>query len=163
MSAFNFRKVFALVFVLGGLAVVCLGSWEIFLQRGQEPVEGAGRLAEAGSRGVTDVPEVPEAPEEDPAEEAAGLVMTASYYGPGLEGLPTASGEIFDPEKRTAAHKSLPLGTELLVKRGDESVKVIVNDRGPYIAGRELDLSEGAAEEIGLIGPGEDEVEVILV
>jgi rare lipoprotein A len=89
--------------------------------------------------------------------------MTASYYGYALAGLPTASGEPFNPEEYTAAHKSLPLGTELLVKHNDEAVKVTVNDRGPYIAGRELDLSVGAAQEIGLTGPGEDQVEVILL
>lgn len=89
-----------------------------------------------------------------------GRTMEASYYGHELEGSPTASGEPFDPEGYTAAHKSLPLGTELRVSRGDESVRVTVNDRGPYVAGRDLDLSLAAAREIGLTGQAEAPVRV---
>ena len=76
--------------------------------------------------------------------------MVASYYGYSLEGEPTASGEPFDPEGYTAAHKRLPLGTELSVSYGGESVRVVVNDRGPYVGGRDLDLSLAAAREVGL-------------
>lgn len=86
--------------------------------------------------------------------------MYASYYGRELEGSPTASGEPFDPEGYTAAHKSLPLGTQLRVSRGGESVRVTVNDRGPYVAGRDLDLSLAAAREIGLTGVAEAPVRV---
>ncbi len=86
--------------------------------------------------------------------------MDASYYGHELEGSPTASGEPFDPEGLTAAHKTLPLGTRLKVSRGGESVKVTVNDRGPYVAGRDLDLSLAAAREIGLTGAAEAPVRV---
>jgi rare lipoprotein A len=83
-------------------------------------------------------------------EHAATKVGLASWYGPGFEGQPTASGEIFNPHGFTAAHNSLPLGTELVVSYGGRSVKVTVNDRGPYSGGRELDLSQGAAEYLGL-------------
>lgn len=86
--------------------------------------------------------------------------MDASYYGHELAGSPTASGEPFDPERFTAAHKTLPLGTRLKVSRGGESVKVTVNDRGPYVAGRDLDLSLAAAREIGLTGAAEAPVRV---
>lgn len=86
--------------------------------------------------------------------------MVASYYGYELAGLPTASGELFDPEGYTAAHKTLPLGTQLEVNYGGSSVTVTVNDRGPYIAGRDLDLSEAAAETIGLTAAGADAVQV---
>jgi rare lipoprotein A len=89
------------------------------------------------------------------AQTKAGL---ASWYGPGFEGQPTASGEIFDPHGFTAAHKTLPLGTELVVKYGGRSVEVVVNDRGPYSGGRELDLSQGAAEYLGLTYAGVDYV-----
>jgi rare lipoprotein A len=92
----------------------------------------------------------------DRAEARTGL---ASWYGPGFEGLPTASGEPFDPYGYTAAHKTMPLGTELLVSYGRRSVQVTVNDRGPYVGGRDLDLSQGAAEYIGLTRAGVDYVE----
>ncbi len=93
-------------------------------------------------------------------EEARAEAMVSSWYGPGLEGNLTASGEIFDPyNDYTAAHPYLPMGTELEVCYETCTV-VRVNDRGPYGDGRELDLSQAAAEEIGLIFAGVDVVEV---
>lgn len=89
-----------------------------------------------------------------------GDVMVASYYGYELAGSPTASGEPFNPEGYTAAHKTMPLGTELQVSYGSSSVNVVVNDRGPYVAGRDIDLSQGAAEAIGLTAAGSAPVEV---
>jgi 3D (Asp-Asp-Asp) domain-containing protein len=86
--------------------------------------------------------------------------MVASYYGYELAGSPTASGEPFDPTAYTAAHKTMPLGTQLQVDYGGNSVTVTVNDRGPYIAGRDLDLSQAAAETIGLTAAGADAVQV---
>ncbi len=74
----------------------------------------------------------------------------ASYYGAGFSGKKTASGEIYDPEDLTAAHRTLPFGTKLKVTYGDKSVVVRVNDRGPYHNSRELDLSERA---FGLLAP----------
>lgn len=76
----------------------------------------------------------------------------ASYYGPNFHGKKTASGEIFDMYKMTCAHRTLPFGTELLVTnpKNKKSVKVRVNDRGPFIKGVILDLSMGAAKKIGL-------------
>ena len=89
--------------------------------------------------------------------------MVSSYYGYELAGSPTASGVPFDPTAYTAASKTLPLGTQLLVSYGGNSVVVTVNDRGPYVAGRDLDLSQGAAEAIGLtaVGYGVVDVQVI--
>ena len=92
----------------------------------------------------------------DRAEAREGL---ASWYGPGFKGLPTASGEPFDPQGYTAAHKTLPLGTNLVVNYGGRSVEVTVNDRGPYAGARELDLSRAAARDIGLTRAGVDYVE----
>ncbi len=85
--------------------------------------------------------------------------MLASWYGPGFEGLPTATGEPYDPYGYTAAHKTLPFGTELLVSYEGNSVEVTINDRGPYVGDRELDLSQGAAQALGFIEPGVDYVE----
>src|ERR687897_1101848 len=96
----------------------------------------------------------------DRAEARDGL---ASWYGPGFEGLPTASGEPFDPYGFTAAHRTLPLGTDLVVSYGGRSVQVTVNDRGPYVGGRELDLSQGAAEYLGLTHAGVDYVDYYAV
>ena len=92
----------------------------------------------------------------DRAEAKDGL---ASYYGSEVAGQPTASGEPFNPYGFTAAHKTLPLGTDLVVSYGGRSVEVTVNDRGPYVGGRELDLSQGAAEYLGLTHAGVDYVE----
>jgi len=89
---------------------------------------------------------------------AAGT-MLASWYGPGFHGRTTANGERYDMHGNTAAHKTLRFGTKLRVCY-QRCVDVVVNDRGPYIGARELDLSYGAAKTIGLIGPGVANVEV---
>ena len=86
--------------------------------------------------------------------------MLASYYGRELEGQPMADGRPFDADGYTAAHKSLPFGTKLEVSYEGESVRVTVTDRGPYVAGRDLDLSLAAAQKIELTGPGEAPVRV---
>ncbi len=77
----------------------------------------------------------------------------ASYYG-SESGARTASGARYNPMGLTAAHRSLPFGTKLKVTHGDRSVVVTVNDRGPFIRGRVLDLSKGAANAIGLTSRG---------
>ena len=96
-------------------------------------------------------------------QQAGGELWIASYYGYGHEGNPTASGEPFVAEGYTAAHKTLPFGTQLRVGYGGNSTVVTVNDRGPYTEGRDLDLSQGAAETIGLTGPGVAPVEVTVL
>lgn len=78
----------------------------------------------------------------------------ASYYGNELAGRRTASGARFNPGGMTAAHRSLPFGTKLRVTHGGRSVIVTVNDRGPFVRGRVLDLSKGAAQAIGMTGRG---------
>jgi rare lipoprotein A len=77
----------------------------------------------------------------------------ASYYG-NEAGSKTASGQRFNQNAMTAAHRTLPFGTKLKVTHGDRSVVVTINDRGPFIRGRVLDLSTGAARAIGLTGAG---------
>lgn len=80
----------------------------------------------------------------------------ASYYNDYFTGKTTASGEKYDPNKLTAAHKSLPIGTMIKVTNldNDKSVIVRVNDRGPYVKGRILDLSKSAAIQLGIIMSG---------
>ena len=85
--------------------------------------------------------------------------MVASYYGGRHHGRLTANGERFNQHGMTAAHKTLPFGTRLRVCL-QGCVVVRVNDRGPYIRGRSLDLSSGAAREIGLTARGVGRVEV---
>ena len=77
----------------------------------------------------------------------------ASYYG-NESGSKTASGARFNQNAMTAAHRSLPFGTKLRVTHGGRSVVVTINDRGPFIRGRVLDLSTGAARAVGLTGAG---------
>ena len=77
----------------------------------------------------------------------------ASYYG-NESGNKTASGQRMNASAMTAAHRSLPFGTKLRVTHGERSVVVTINDRGPFIRGRVLDLSTGAARAIGLTGAG---------
>ena len=94
------------------------------------------------------------------AKSAGAEEVLASWYGPGYYGLPTASGEPYDASGYTASHKTLPFGTELEVTYGGKSILVTVNDRGNFPGERELDLSQAAAQELGLTGPGVDHVEV---
>ena len=85
--------------------------------------------------------------------------MLASWYGPGFHGRTTANGERYDMHGLTAAHKTLPFGTKLEVCY-QRCTTVRINDRGPFIGARELDLSYGAAQAVGLVAPGVANVEV---
>lgn len=89
----------------------------------------------------------------------------ASWYGPGFAGRPTASGEPFRPGRRTCAHPDLPFGTVLRVERLDTGarVRVVVNDRGPFVHGRVVDLSRRAARRLGMIDDGLARVELTVV
>jgi rare lipoprotein A len=84
----------------------------------------------------------------------------ASFYG-NESGSKTASGQRFNQNAMTCAHRSLPFGTKLRVSHGGRSVVVTVNDRGPFVRGRVLDLSKGAARVLGLDGIGQVTAEVI--
>ncbi|MBI5408444.1 MAG: septal ring lytic transglycosylase RlpA family protein [Nitrospirae bacterium] len=88
--------------------------------------------------------------------------ITASWYGQDFHGRPTSSGERYDMYGMTCAHKTMDFGTKLRVTNPDtdQSVDVIVNDRGPFIDGRDLDLSYGAAREIGFANKGVGEVKI---
>ena len=86
----------------------------------------------------------------------------ASYYGNEFNGRKTASGQEFDKNKLTAAHKTLPFGTVVTVKNvsNGQTVKVTITDRGPYAKGRIIDLSEKAASSIGMINQGVAQVQL---
>ena len=83
-------------------------------------------------------------------------VGIASWYGQEFHGRPTSSREVFDMNDMTAAHRTLPFGTHVMVTNleNDRSVVVRINDRGPFVRGRIIDLSYAAARVLGLIGPG---------
>ena len=89
----------------------------------------------------------------------------ASYYGPGFDGKKTASGEIFNQNDFTCAHRTFPFGTKLKVVRKDTGASVIVrvNDRGPFAHKRILDLSVAAAKKIGLDKAGHAKVTATVV
>jgi len=93
-----------------------------------------------------------------PVPPAAGLeeVGFASWYGAPHQGRRTASGEVFDMNQLTAAHRTLPFGTRLLVTNRDtsQSAELRVNDRGPFVQGRILDVSYAAARQLGAVGAG---------
>lgn len=88
------------------------------------------------------------------------MSIIASYYSYAFKGKTTANMEIFDPAEMTAAHKHLPFGTCLLVKYKGRSVIVRINDRGPYIWGRSLDLSHGAAKVLDMEKVGVAQVDI---
>lgn len=94
--------------------------------------------------------------------EIVKLEATASYYGDEFQGRPTSSGELFDMNAFTAAHKTLPFGTMLEVTNLANGKKVIVrvNDRGPFVDTRELDISKAAAAKIGMLETGTARVSI---
>ena len=134
------RIALRLVLILAALAPAC-----------------ASRSAPSGSRPIQEIPPSPGWAEQ-------GI---ASWYGgrDGFEGKPTASGEIYDSSLLTAAHRELPLGSVVDVTNLDngKTVRVRINDRGPFVFGRVIDLSRAAAREIGLIGPGVGSVRLTVV
>jgi rare lipoprotein A len=100
---------------------------------------------------------LPPAPAQKPASpRPKAQVGLASWYGPDHNGRVTASGAIFDAGKLTAAHRSLPFNTHVKVTnlRNGKSVDVVINDRGPGVKGRAIDLSQRAARQLGMAGKG---------
>ena len=100
----------------------------------------------------------PSSAEAQPKTKAGAHVQSgkASWYGPGFHGKRTASGERFNTNDLTAAHRTLPFGTRVRVvnKSTGRSVVVRINDRGPYAHGRVIDLSRASAQAIGILGVG---------
>jgi len=93
------------------------------------------------------------------------IVGLASWYGQRHQGHATASGEIYDVNKLTAAHRTFPFGTRLRVTNVENgrSVVVRVNDRGPWVNDRILDVSQAAAKALGMIGEGVTRVEIVVL
>lgn len=100
-----------------------------------------------------------------PLSKADGFVQygKASWYGGEFHGHPTANGETYDMNKKTAAHKTLPMGTyvKVLNLSNNKHCVVRINDRGPFVKGRIIDLSYAGAKEVDLIGPGVADVRIV--
>ena len=109
----------------------------------------------AGSPRFTSRDRTPDLSVREP-EPASGLAGIASYYADEFNGRKTASGEVYDMNDMTAAHRTLPFGTKVKVTNVDtgKSVVVRINDRGPFKDDRVIDLSLGAAKQLGLISMG---------
>lgn len=132
----------------------------------EAPAESAElpRFVPAETESVPVVQAISETPAEAVTEAARALSGgVASWYGPGFAGRKTASGERFDPSQYTAAHRTLPFGSKVRVTRGNRSVVVRINDRGPFTGGRVIDLSQAAAEDLGIRGAGSGQVELALL
>ncbi|MFZ7125863.1 MAG: septal ring lytic transglycosylase RlpA family protein [Desulfobacterales bacterium] len=102
-----------------------------------------------------------------PIPDASGFQQrgTASWYGEPFHGRRTSSGEIYDMYGLTAAHKTLPMGTMVRVRnlQNGQNLDVRINDRGPFVHGRVIDLSYGAARKLGVVGPGTAPVEIAAI
>lgn len=87
----------------------------------------------------------------------------ASWYGHEFQGQETASGEVFDPKKMTAAHPSLPMGTKVEVTNleNNKKAEVKINDRGPFVEGRVIDISPVAAKKLGMVKKGTAKVKIV--
>ena len=119
----------------------------------------------APEAGAVDLTEIAIPTEEPRAQESAIASGNASYYGRKFHGRRTASGEAFDMNQLTAAHRTLPFGSLVRVTNpaNGRSVVVRINDRGPFSGHRVIDLSRAAAEEIGLVARGHGPVQLALV
>lgn len=133
----------------------------------EAPIAAAAAVSEIGATAPADAitvsrPVVQALPVQEEPEFEHLASGRASYYGAQFAGAHTASGDIFDPEALTAAHRTLPFGTQVQVTNpaNGESVVVTINDRGPFHGNRIIDLSKAAAREIGLIRHGSGVVEL---
>lgn len=98
-------------------------------------------------------------------DEATTQTGMASWYGPGFQNKKTASGERYDQNAMTAASRTLPLGTRVRVTnlKNEKTVEVTINDRGPYVGDRIIDLSKAAARKLGLLNPGTARVRIDVI
>ena len=157
---------------LGAVALVLAFTLGFFAVEETQPDPVLIGKGKAGVNGF-DTTQVAQQTPQEPAEREASADAPgqdigsgeASYYGDELAGRPTASGETFNPGGLTAAHRTLPMGSRVRVTNvnNGKSVVVRVNDRGPFAKRRVIDLSEGAARRIGMLGAGTAMVRMELV
>jgi len=156
------RFLFPLLLLILCAAASCAGPRESF--KWPPPPEKKTVVIPPGKLGPGFKPYVINGERYYPLPDSQGFVQTgeASWYGRKFHGRPTASGETYDMYQKTAAHKTLPLGTyvRVLNLRNRKQTVARVNDRGPFMKGRIIDLSYAAARDIGLVGPGLAKVRV---
>ncbi len=145
------KKILTALVMLTGLVFAACGA------RTVQPGASSTYYPQAGASSTTTNSRKP--------EHSFSSHVVASWYGPGYAGRRTATGEVFDPNKFTAASKTLPLGSIVRVTnvRNGRSVDVRINDRGPVARGRSVDLSPAAAKKIGLTKDGVDRVRITMV
>lgn len=159
-----------LIIAIATLAAICVAlaaAWQLEEHTPDIVKLGKG-VASVDAQPVSDLkpralPQIPQ-PAPVPSESSIGS-GDASYYGNELAGNRTANGEVFNPERLTAAHRTLPLGSRVRVTnaRTGEDVVVRINDRGPFHGNRVIDLSTAAARAIGLIRSGTGRVSLALL
>lgn len=132
------------------------------LARGAALIVACALIAGCAARTPPPISPPPAPASAAPLRSTAGI---ASWYGPGFNGKPTAAGEIYDQSELTAASNIFPLGSRVIVTDLDNgrAVEVRINDRGPFVKGRKIDLSWGAARALGMLGPGTAPVRMDLV
>jgi rare lipoprotein A (peptidoglycan hydrolase) len=128
-------------------------------------LNGCGGGSPRLSAGYSHVYRAPAGVGQESQPETSGHIVKASWYGPGFSGRRTSSGERFNPNQLTAASKTLPIGSVVRVTNVENgrSVNVRINDRGPYVRGRSLDLSRRAAQKIGITHQGVARVRITKV
>jgi rare lipoprotein A len=162
VSAARVRKIIRLfaVAVAAATLAACAQSSVVtknsqFVSDARQPSPARDRTASlvTNRRVASAKKHTPFAPQKNAAETQIASNGVASFY---TEGTRTASGEKFDPHELTAAHPTLPFGTRLRVTNvaTGRAVTVRVNDRGPYVAGRVVDVSQSAADALGMVGAG---------
>jgi rare lipoprotein A len=151
---------------LAALALCALGG-SLSAVQAANPVETTHEAVAAPFFTDLNDPELPRFQPSTTIEQALEEIGEgqASWYGAQFAGRPTASGERFNPQELTAAHRTLPFGSLVRVThaRTGESVVVRINDRGPFHGNRLIDLSQAAAEKIGIRSSGSGRVELALL
>ena len=142
--------IFAATFLVGGSVTEASAKSRHHHHRHHHHSHHASNSAGGSSNGSWRDANAAIAPSSGSGRSFSGM---ASYYG-NESGSKTASGQRFNQNALTAAHRSLPFGTKLRVTHGGRSVVVTINDRGPFIRGRVLDLSTAAARQVGITGAG---------
>lgn len=129
------------------------------------PVLAAISLYGCALAGSPSAPPSPPPTETEAPKGGEPEVGLASWYGPTFHGRPTASGETYDMDAATAAHRTLPFGTRVRIENLDNGrvTTVTINDRGPFVGDRILDVSRRAARDLGMIGPGTARVRITVV
>jgi rare lipoprotein A (peptidoglycan hydrolase) len=153
------RSKLLLIAALGTAVVLASPGWAMEVDILEAPA--AVQAAEPPAP-VAETPALDSVPASGADMLRKGEVGVASFYGKEFKGRKTASGHYFDPEGMTAAHRNLPLGTQVRITNlnNGRSYEALINDRGPFVPGRIIDVSRGLAEKLGFIRSGIAKVKI---